>query len=191
MQGKFYDTVTSLLRRQQLSISSLSRELKKSGYEQHRLILTGYLRALRDLGEVNEVDIPPSKVYQSRSGRNRDIYASLRESLDGVDDTVRFAVCVYILNQLLNRPCFRQEVLLTGTEVAKTKFVRESRDGKLNEHRSAITRMEIPQSDPAYEATAIDVNLANTAVPVIARMLRERLDLEGIKAKHEQTRLHF
>ncbi len=63
MSEQFYSILIEILAQKQLSISSIARELKKNGYDQHRLILTGYLRALHDMGYLEELDIPPSKVY--------------------------------------------------------------------------------------------------------------------------------
>ncbi|WP_338103170.1 hypothetical protein [Methanolapillus millepedarum] len=47
----------------QLSISGITRELKKRGINEHRLIVTGYLRAMNDLNRLNEFDLSPSKIY--------------------------------------------------------------------------------------------------------------------------------
>ena len=52
-----------LLEGRQLSISGLSRELKTEGIDEHRLILTVYLRALRDLKILEEIEVPSSKIY--------------------------------------------------------------------------------------------------------------------------------
>lgn len=47
----------------QLSISGITRELKSRNFNEHRLIVTGYLRALKDLNCLNEFDLSPSKIY--------------------------------------------------------------------------------------------------------------------------------
>jgi len=47
----------------QLSISGVTRELKARNLNEHRLIVTGYLRALHDLDHLNEFDLSPSKIY--------------------------------------------------------------------------------------------------------------------------------
>ena len=49
MAEKLNLKVMELLNGRRLSISGLTRELKAEGIEEHRLVLTGYLRALRDL----------------------------------------------------------------------------------------------------------------------------------------------
>ena len=61
------------------SISYLSRELKKQGFDMHRLTLTGYLRAMTDLNILKEKDVPPAKIYTPVKGKERDIYLKVAE----------------------------------------------------------------------------------------------------------------
>ncbi|NLO31154.1 MAG: hypothetical protein GX120_11915, partial [Methanosarcina mazei] len=56
MAEKLNLKVMELLNGRRLSISGLTRELKAEGIEEHRLVLTGYLRALRDLELLDEVE---------------------------------------------------------------------------------------------------------------------------------------
>src|SRR5665811_480782 len=133
------------------SISSIARELKKNGYDQHRLIVTGYLRALHDVGHVEEMDIPPSKVYIFKSGIKRDVYTILKEHLKDIDISERLEIAVFILSSLFHRPCFKYELELLGIEARKTETVRESKDARLKEHRTAVTRLKIPSDDTAFE----------------------------------------
>lgn len=59
-----YGKIIELIKeKNQLSISGITRELNKLGIIEHRLIITGYLRALRDLNIINEVTIKPAKIY--------------------------------------------------------------------------------------------------------------------------------
>ncbi|MCX9013385.1 MAG: hypothetical protein OIN89_01065, partial [Candidatus Methanoperedens sp.] len=85
MSQQFYDLLIELLSKKQMSISSIARELKKTGYDQHRLILTGYLRALNDMGYLEEIEIPPSKVYIFKEDLRKDIYRIVKEQLEGMD----------------------------------------------------------------------------------------------------------
>ena len=66
MSDKFLTVILNMLKNSQMSISSVSRELKTNGYDLHRLIITGYLRALHDTGYLEEKEIPPSKVFTAR-----------------------------------------------------------------------------------------------------------------------------
>ena len=54
----------------QLSISGVTRELKARNLNEHRLIVTGYLRALHDLDHLNEFDLSPSKIYTLKNTGN-------------------------------------------------------------------------------------------------------------------------
>ena len=129
-----------LLEGRQLSISGLSRVLKTEGIDEHRLVLTGYLRALRDLKILEEIEVPPSKLYslhdmikealyekaketlQEKGKESKlpepsdteDIYSIFRTQLLKIDLDLRIPVGVYVISRLFERPCFRRELKLMG-----------------------------------------------------------------------------
>ena len=129
-----------LLEGRQLSISGLSRVLKTEGIDEHRLVLTGYLRALRDLKILEEIEVPPSKLYslpdkikealsekaketlQEKGKESKlpepsdteDIYSIFRTQLLKIDLDLRIPVGVYVISRLFERPCFRRELKLIG-----------------------------------------------------------------------------
>lgn len=187
--SQFYNIITEILAQQQMSISRIARELKKNGYDQHRLILTGYLRALHDMGYLEELDIPPSRVYALKPGMNRDIYGILKERLKEIDTSERLEIAVYILTSLFHRPAFKYELELLGIEAQRTKNVKESRDARLKEHRAAVTRIKIPHDDPAFEISGSDSNVLLRGNGVLIDIINELIDLEGLKAKFQQTKL--
>lgn len=95
------------------SISALSRDLEAMGFKHHRLILTGYLRALSDMNIVREKSVPPSKVYQVIKNPSVNIYeiigkACLKRYPKNYD------LVIFMLNQILKRPVFESELLLAG-----------------------------------------------------------------------------
>jgi len=176
----------------QMSISSIARELKKNGYDQHRLILTGYLRALHEMGHMEEIDIPPSKVYIFKTGMKRDVYTILKEHLKDIDITERLEIAVFILSSLFHRPCFKYELELLGIEARKTETVRESKDVRLKEHRTAVTRIKIPADDPAFELIEVHSDQSNVSIRgnrVLIDILNDLIDLDGLKAKSQQMKL--
>ncbi|VVB87046.1 Uncharacterised protein [uncultured archaeon] len=187
--SEFYNILAEILNRQQMSISRIARELKNSGYDQHRLILTGYLRALTDMGYLEEVEIPPSKVYVVKNEMNRDIYAVLKKHLSGMEHPEKQEVAVFILTSLFGRPCFRHELELLGIEAQKTKTVKESKEPRLKEHRAAVTRIKIPNDDPAYEITGEDSSVHTRGAQVMINILDDLIDLDGLKARFQQTKL--
>jgi hypothetical protein len=187
--SEFYDALTEILADKQMSISRIARELKKNGYDQHRLILTGYLRALHDMGYLEEIDIPPAIVYTFKENFKRDIYSIIKEKLKDIDISERLEIAVFMLSSLLHRPCFKHELELLGIEARKTSNVKESKDSRLKEHRAAVTRIKIPHDDPAFEISGIDSNVLLRGNEVLTDIINELIDLEGLKAKYQQTKL--
>lgn len=187
--AEFFNILSKLLINKQMSISSIARELKKSGYDQHRLILTGYLRALNDMGYLEEINIPPSKVYKLKSGIKRDVYAIVKEQLKDIELSERFELAVYVLSSLFHRPCFKYELELMGLEPKRTETVKESKDARLKEHRAAITRIKIPGDDPAFEISGNHDDIQIRGNKILIEIIHELLDLEGLKAKFQQTKL--
>ncbi len=187
--SQFYNILSEMLNQKQMSISSITRELKKSGYDQHRLIITGYLRALHDLGYLEEIDIPPSIVYTFNASKKRDIYSILKEHLKDIDASEKLEVAVYIISSLFHRPCFRYELELLGIEAQRTKTVKESKDSRLKEHRAAVTRIKIPGDDPAFEINGDNSHVLLKGNEILIEIINELIDLEGLKAKFQQTKL--
>ncbi|MCE8422397.1 MAG: hypothetical protein J5U16_00520 [Candidatus Methanoperedens sp.] len=188
MPDQFYNILMEMLAQKQMSISSIARELKKTGIDQHRLILTGYLRALHDMGFLEETDIPPSKVYVFKGKTKRDIYTIIKEHLNNIDVTERPEIAVYLLSSLFHRPCFKYELELLGIEAQRTKTIRESKDSRLKEHRASVTRIKIPQDDPAFEISENE-SVALRTNEILFDIIHNLIDLEGIKAKSLQTKL--
>ncbi len=186
--SEFYDTLTGILANRQMSISSIARELKKNGHDHHRLILTGYLRALHDMGHVEETDIPPSKVYSFKATAKRDIYSIVKEHLKGIDIDDRLGIAVFILSSLFHRPCFKYELGLLGIEAQKTTAVKESKDPRLKDYRASVTRVKIPNDDPAYEVSN-GSEVLQKGNEVLVDIINELIDLDGLKAKFQQTKL--
>lgn len=190
MSEKFFTTVLNMLKDRQLSISGISRELKTSGYDQHRLIITGYLRALHDTGFLEELEIPPSKVYAYNHRRQeKDIYLMLEDRLREVDSEFRFPVAVHILSTLFNRPCFRYELNLLEITPKASPYVREYSDERLREYREDITRFDIPASDKAYEMNGADVNIISKSGEVIFGIMKEKVNLTGLRSRYHATRI--
>ena len=187
--SEYYNILTKVMANKQMSISSIARELKKNGYDQHRLILTGYLRALHETGYMEEIDIPPSKVYVLKPGMKRDVYSIVKEHLKDIDISERLGIAVFILSSLFHRPSFKYELELLGIEARKTETVKESKDALLNEHRMAVTRIKIPVDDPAFEMNGDTTEIQLLGNKVLIDIIKDLIDLDGLKAKSQQTKL--
>lgn len=225
MEEKLNQKLLELLEGRQLSISGLSRELKAGGIDEHRLILTGYLRALRDLDILEEIEVPPSKIYslpvkvenyipeslpetlEGPSSENvkdhkhsekdsEDIYSIFRTQLLKIDLDLRIPVGVFIVSRLFERPCFRKELKLMGITqkhldqyLERPGIVWEFPDSLLKKARSEITRIEIPQDDPAYGIRENKEDITGLANEVLTGLIKHRIDLEGLVARSKQTTL--
>ncbi|VVB92445.1 Uncharacterised protein [uncultured archaeon] len=187
--SEFYNILAGVLANKQMSISSIARELKKNGYDQHRLILTGYLRALHDMGYLDEIDIPPSIVYTFKASPKRDIYGIVKDHIKNIDMPDRLEIAVFILSSLFHRPCFKYELELLGIEGRKTENVRESKDVRLKEHRASVTRIKIPPEDTAFEIKEDSKNVLEKGNEILIDIINELIDLDGLKAKFQQTKL--
>lgn len=214
MEEKLNLKILELLEGRRLSISGLSRELKAIGIDEHRLVLTGYLRALRDLEILDEIEIPPSKIYtlpektsEPLSDKNKEfrspelsdpeeLYSILRAQLLKINLDFRIPLGVYVVSRLFERPCFRRELKLIGITqkhleqyLEKPGIVCEVQDTHLKKARADITKIEIPPDDPAYEMRENREEVTRLANEVFAGLIKHRLDLEGLVAKSKQTTL--
>lgn len=214
MDEKLHPKLLELLEGKKLSISGLSRELKTIGMDEHRLVLTGYLRALRDLDILEETEVPPSKIYalpekateplsekrkEPRSPELSDpeeIYSILRSQLLKINLDFRIPVGVYVVSRLFERPCFRKELKLIGITqkhleqyLEKPSIVCEAQEAHLKKARADITKIEIPSDDPAYEMRENKDEVIRLANEVLAGLIKQRLDLDGLVAKSKQTTL--
>lgn len=200
MPETLYSKINRILEGRQLSISGITRELKTEGFTEHRLVLTGYLRALRDMGMLNETEIPPSKVYtriDSVEEKSKDIYSMICSNLRDLELDFRLPVGVYIISSLFHRPVFRKELTLIGLNLNNIKkylesansIVLESTDKNLKKYRSEITRIDIPQADPAYEIAENNEKIVKMANNVLIDMLKDEIDISGLTPKTKQTKL--
>ena len=199
MTGDLYEKIHEILDGRQLSISGITRELRDKGFNEHRLVLTGYLRALRDLDRLNEVDIPPSKVYSQMDNEElfEDIYSLIAIHLRNLDLDIRVPVGVFTMSALFKRPVFNCELNLVGLNQGNiTKYletpdciVRESKDKNLKEFRGDISKIDVPLSDIAYEGIGNDEHVVNLANEMLLDMLKDVVDISGLVPKTKQTKL--
>lgn len=106
--------IVSLLTEEGRSISNLSRELKKQGYDMHRLTLTGYLRALSDMNVLKEKEVPPAKIYVPIKGREKDIYLKVVEHARSIAPERYADLSLFCLFRLFKRPIFKEELERAG-----------------------------------------------------------------------------
>ncbi len=119
------------LQKSEKSISGLQKALKERGYNYHRLVLTGYLNALVDLGILSEKEIKPSRIYSIMENPQKDIYYFLGESVKTFKEEDAGDVCLLVLTFLFNRPIFMREIEKCGVDLPRN--YRKSKSPKREE----------------------------------------------------------
>ncbi|HDM36475.1 MAG TPA: hypothetical protein ENG09_04395 [Candidatus Syntrophoarchaeum butanivorans] len=190
----FQDAITELLRDESLSISAIQRRLGERGFKEHRLVITGYLRALRDLGVLKEVEVPPSKIYSlalKEEEPEKGFYDLIKHEIEDLDadENLRMATAVLVVNTLFRRPCFRAELKRMGIKEVETRWVRRV-DGRPYVSTIDPDKLVVPDGDPAYECDCeLPPPPIEMVLKVLSGVLKEVLDLSGLYEKYPQMTL--
>lgn len=165
------------------SISALTKDLESMGIKHHRLILTGYLRALTDLNVLREKEIPPSKVYIPVRSLPDNIYQSVGKSVTRVAPD-KEGLTLYVLYKLLKRPIFESEIRMTGLPLTSGNQVDPQ---TLAECKKLLRRGgNIIPGDAAFEPVR---EYPELYADVLADMVLEARDSKHLVMETRQTRL--
>jgi len=142
------ETIVDILNEEEMSISSISKRLEKEGIKIHRLILTGYLQALRDMNILKEKEIQPSKIYAVLKVEERNIYEILSEYISEHPESGD--LCVFVLNKIFKRPVLKYEIDMCNA--SKPEFAERVYGEDRKEAIDVFESMGIPVSKnmPAY-----------------------------------------
>lgn len=151
-------TIMSILSNGDETISGLHKEISKRGLTMHRLVLTGYLRALKEMGLLDEKEIKPSKVYSLGKRSESDIYSVVGRISLLMDEERAPEVALHILYDLFERPIFMREIerCNVGSPRAYRRIIPEDRIhylDKLNKSGIIIPQnsyMVEPNDDPNW-----------------------------------------
>ncbi|MDK2947370.1 MAG: hypothetical protein PWQ63_530 [Methanolobus sp.] len=199
MSDNIYLLINDILKGRQLSISGVTRELKDKGVDEHRLVMTGYLRALKDLRKLNEVEIPPSKVYslaETEQADTEDIYSLIAENIRSVDSAYMVPVAAYVLSRTVERPVFKEEFARMGIGpksltdyLASLDCVLKPAEKSPKEYATGITKLKISSAEPAYELEKINEVILKHSNCILLKILRNSVDLTGLIPKTKSTSL--
>ncbi len=119
----------------------------------HRLVLTGYLKALTDVGILREKEIPPAKVYTTSAHREKNLYEAVAEKCKNLnlEEDEKASVAVYVLQRLFHRPVFFEELKQGGFKDGVDNAEQITGDER-REAKAALTKanVHLPYNDPAY-----------------------------------------
>lgn len=182
------DLVVSYVRSEERSISALTKALEADGHSFHRLFVTGYLRALSDVGMLREKEIPPAKVYTASAHREQNLYELVGElSLrDTADESAHARLAVAVLQKVLRRPIFLRELRECGLAGAidAPAVGRDERE----ETRRALLKLglEIPSNEPAYR---VDDRRNEARDALLCELIVRRFGLASLVLDTKQMKL--
>ncbi len=179
----FYRLVVDNLGRDGKSISALSKDLEKANIKLHRLILTGYLRALTDMNYLREREVPPAKIYQPLRPLPDNLYESVEKSARRVTDDADELI-LYTLYKLLKRPIFDSELKQAGVN---RPLGRKASEYEVSECRKVLRRAGnvVPTSVAVHPETEYEEEYAE----VLADLVLETKDSRYLVLETRQTRL--
>lgn len=182
------DLVISYLRDQERSISALTKQLEVDGYSFHRLFVTGYLKALSDVGMLREKEIPPAKVYTASAHREPNLYEIVGERSRGAapDEAAGTRLAVAVLQRLFRRPVFLRELRECGFAGA-IDAPTASKDER-EETRRTLARLglQIPTNEPAYR---VEERRNDARDVILCDIIVERFGLSPFVLDTKQMRL--
>ncbi len=182
------ELVLEVLKKDQMSISGVSRELSARGVKLHRLELSGYLKALADMNVLKSKDIKPAKVFSASATREKNLYELIGECCSNIarSQNDRSTLTTYCLQKLFRRAAFDLEVRRCGIEgeADGRKATAEER----SEAKSILSKLgyKIPNSDIP---TIVEKDLDDQFLQVLADVVIERFNARPYMKQTTQTKL--
>jgi len=166
----FKKQIIADLSREEKSISGLHKSLEEQGVVIHRLVLTGYLRALVDIGYLKEKEIKPARIYSVLYNNQQDVYEVVGTASRNYDEENAGDNTLRMLSFLFNRPIFLRELERCGVELPKNyKRVTPQKRMEYIEKLSEAG-IKIPASNMMMEPVSSDTM-------VTIKILREIINL--------------
>lgn len=133
----------------------------------HRLMLTGYLKALADMGILKERDIKPSKIYSIDMSSRRDIYGLVGNVARGSGEELMADHALLLLSTVFERPVFLKEIERCNVGLPRNyKKVVPPRRKEYIEHLGRIG-LSIPESNFMMESQTRDTHLVNLLMKML------------------------
>ena len=182
------ELILEVLGRDPASISGIARELESKGVKLHRLELTGYLKALADMGVLKEKEIKPAKVFSVSSTRDKSFHELLGEACSVVASSPDEAATLYAytLQKVFRRAIFDLEVRRSGLDgiVAGRKATAEER----SEAKSVLVRLgyKVPNGDIP---TVVEAEMDAKMTRAVSYVLIERYALGQYIKETTQVKL--
>ena len=102
---KKYKLILEEINGEEKSITGIQKSLEQKGINMHRLVLTGYLDAMVELGILREREIKPARIF-SYYGSDQDIYSVVGKTAKKIDSENSGLHSLIMLHYLFDRPIF-------------------------------------------------------------------------------------
>lgn len=156
---KKYRLILNEINGEEKSITGIQKSLEEKGINMHRLVLTGYLNAMVELGILKEKEIKPARIF-SYAGHNRhDIYNLVGTSMRKYDEGNAGYNSLLVLYYLLERPIFSRELEKCDVPIP-TKGVRTINSQYRNEYIKKLAEINIKISASSVLIEPVDFDKA-------------------------------
>jgi len=171
------------LGRDGISISALAKDLESKGFKHHRLILTGYLRAMTDMGYLKERDFPPSKIYQPLKQLPDSVYEQVGKACRKVSGDADELI-LFTLYKMFRRPIFDSELRASGVN---RPIGLPAKEDDVNESKKILRRAGNTVS--GQNAALPSADLSEKLPEVLITMFLDSTESRHLIAETKQSKL--
>lgn len=109
-ETKRYKLILNEINGEEKSITGIQKSLEEKGINMHRLVLTGYLNAMVELGILREREIKPARIFSFVGQNKQDIYSIIGSNMKKFDEGNAGYNSLLVLHYLFERPIFIREL---------------------------------------------------------------------------------
>lgn len=178
------ERIISDLTSEEKSISGLQKSLEDKGFNHHRLYLTGYLKALVDMGLLKEKEIKPARIYSPLYQESRDIYDYVGRTSRMYDEENSGDNVLKLLFALFSRPIFMREIERCNVDLPRSyrKVASQRRMEYIDKLQES--GIKIPQNNMMVEPLSRDVS---QVLPFLRELVVSVFDIKKFTIPDEGT----
>ena len=152
-----YKLILNEINGEEKSITGIQKSLEDKGINMHRLVLTGYLNAMVELGMLKEKAIKPARIFSYTGQNKHDIYSIVGSTMKKMDEENAGYNSLLVLYYLFERPVFTRELEKCNVNIP-AKDVRTINSQYRNEYIKKLGELniKIPQSSVLLEPVDFD-----------------------------------
>jgi DNA-binding HxlR family transcriptional regulator len=167
-EKKKYKLILDEINGEEKSITGIQKSLEQKGINMHRLVLTGYLNAMVELGILKEKEIKPARIFSFVEQSRKDIYYVIGENMKKYDEENSGYNSLLLLYHLFERPIFTKEIEKCNVDLPKKDYKSVNSQYR-NEYIKKLSELDIkiPQSSLLLEPIEKDNNLLSKLISTI------------------------